>query len=59
MVRPHFKQVKENFVNHAMSVGRYVILCYQSFSLFLPSTIDLIVRLNNSLITIVITLVMF
>ena len=30
---------------------------YESFSYFLPSTIDLIVRLNNSLITIVISLI--
>ena len=52
MVRPHFKQTKENFENHAMPVGRYIILRCNSFSYFLPSNIDLIVRLNNSLITI-------
>ena len=54
MVRPHFKQTKENFENNAMSVGSYIILRYHSFSCFIPSTIDLIVRLNNLLITIVI-----
>ena len=54
MVRPYSKQTKENFENHAMPVGRYIILHYHSFSYFLPSTIDLIVRLNNSLITTVI-----
>ena len=53
MVRPYSKQTRENFENHAMPVGRYIILHYHSFSYFLPSTIDLIVRLN-SLITIVI-----
>ena len=57
MVRSHFKQTKENFENHAMRVGRYIILRYHSFSYFLPSTIDLIVRLNNSLITTVIFLI--
>ena len=31
MVRPHFKQTKENFENHAMRVGRYTLLCYHSF----------------------------
>ena len=41
MVRPHFQQAKENFENHAMSVGRYIILRHHSFSYFLPSTIDL------------------
>ena len=54
MVRPHLKQTKENSQDHAMHVGRYIILRYHSFSYFLPSTVDLIVRLNNSLITIVI-----
>ena len=54
MVRPHFKQTKENFENHAVPAGRCIILRYHSFSYFLPSTIDRIVRLNNSLITIVI-----
>ena len=54
MVRPHLKQTKENFQDHTMPVGRYIILRYHSFSYFLPFTIDLIVRLNNSLITIVI-----
>ena len=54
MVRPHSKQTKDNFENHAMPVGRYIILRYHSFSYFLPSTIDLIVRLNNSFITTVI-----
>ena len=54
MVRSHIKQTKETFENHAMRVGRYILLCYHSFSYFLPSTIDLIVRLNKSLITIVI-----
>ena len=53
MVRPHFKQTKENFEDHAVGVGRYIILCYHSFLQLLPSTIDLIVRLNESLITIV------
>ena len=57
MVRLHFKQTKENFENHAMPVGTYIILRYHSFSYFLPSTIDLIVRLNNSLITIVISFI--
>ena len=54
MVRPYSKETKENFENDAMPVGRYIILRYNSFSYFLPSTIDLIVRLNNSLINIVI-----
>ena len=54
MVRPHVKQTKENFENHAMRVGRYILPRYHSFSYFLPSTIDLVVRLNNSLITIVV-----
>ena len=54
MVRPHFIQTKKDFENHAMPVGRYIILRYQSFSYFLPSNIDLIVRLNNSLINTVI-----
>ena len=40
MVRPHFQQAKENFENHAMSVGRYIIPRHHSFSYFLPSTID-------------------
>ena len=57
MVRPYSKQTKENFKNYAMPVGRYIILRYHSFSYFLPSTIDLIVRLNNSLITIVISFI--
>ena len=52
MVRSYSKQTKENFENHAMPVGRYIILRYHSSSYFLPSNIDLIVRLNNSLITI-------
>ena len=54
MVRPYSKQTKENFENHSMPVGRYIILRYHSFSYFLPCTIDLIVRTNSSLITIVI-----
>ena len=54
MVRPHFKQTKENFENHAMRVGWYILLHYNSFSYLLPSTIDLTIRLNNSLINIVI-----
>ena len=53
MVRPYSEQTKENFKNHAMPVGRYIILRYHSSSYFLPSNIDLTVRLNNSLITIV------
>ena len=53
MVRLYSKQTKENFKNYAMPVGSYIILCYHSFSYFLPSTIDLIVRPNDSLITIV------
>ena len=54
MVRPYSKQTNENFENHSMPVGRYIILRYHSFSYFLPSTIDLIVRPNILLITIVI-----
>ena len=57
MVRPHFKQTKENFENHAIPVGRYISVRYHSFLYiltFLPTTIDLILRLNNSLITTVI-----
>ena len=51
------KQKKTFLKNHAMPVSRYIILRYHSFfsSLsFLTITIDLIVRLNNSLMTIVI-----
>ena len=44
MVRPHFKQTKENFETHAMRVIRY-IRRHHSFSYFLPSTTDLIVDL--------------
>ena len=54
MITPHFKQTKEDFENRAKRVGRYILLRYHPFSYFLPSTIDLIVRLNNSLITTVI-----
>ena len=50
MVRPYSKQTNENFENHSMPVGRYIILRYHSFSYFLPCTIDLIVRPNSSLI---------
>ena len=54
MVRPHFKQAKENFKDHAVRVGRFILLCYHtSFLQLLPLTIDLIARLNESLITIV------
>ena len=56
MVKPYSEQTKENFENHAMPVGRYIILHYHS-SYFLPSNIDLIVRLNNSVITIVISFI--
>ena len=49
MVRPLFKQTEENFKNHAIRVGRCILLRYHSFSYFLPSAIDLAVRLNNSL----------
>ena len=52
MVRPYTKPTKENFENHAMPVDRYTILQYHSFSYFLLPTIDLIVRLENSLIMI-------
>ena len=52
MVRPHFKQTKENFENRAVRVDRYILLRCHSFSCFFPSTIALIVRLNNSLMTI-------
>ena len=38
-------------------VGRYIPLCHHSFSFFLPSTIALIVRRNNSLNTIVISFI--
>ena len=57
MVRPYSKQTKENFENHAMPVGRYIILRYHSFSYFLPSNIDLRVKRNNSLITIAISFI--
>ena len=56
MARPYSEQTKENFENHAMPVGRYIILRYHS-SYFLPSNIDLIVRLDNSLITTVISFI--
>ena len=54
MVRPHFKQTKENFENDTMRVDKYIFLCYDFLSFFLVSTSDLIVRLNNSLRIIVI-----
>ena len=57
MVRLHFKRTKENFENHAVRVGRYILLRCRSFSYFFPSTIALIVRLNNSLMTIVIVFI--
>ena len=39
---------------YTMHIGRYIFLRYHSFSFFLPSTNDLIARLNNSLIIILI-----
>ena len=51
MVRSHFKaKTEQNFENDATRVGRRIFFPYLSFSFFLPSTSDLIVSLNYSLI---------